>query len=200
MRTVDYKKSHKELYSATGKVKLVEDAKGTFLAVDGQGAPGGERYQEAINLLFGVAYTAKFALKGQGVVDFKVPPLENLWPPGDYHKRAPSQWRWTLMLRVPEELDAMTLRETRQALRARKGLDASAVKRRSISLGRCLQVMHVGPYDRIGETYQALAAHAATSRLVPRGGSCEAYLSDPRRVAPSKLRTIVRLQVKRAGR
>ena len=79
MDKIDFKKTMKNLYRATNKVERVKPGEGTFLVVDGQGAPGGEAFQKAIQDLYPVAYTVKFSLKKAGTIDFVVPPLEALW-------------------------------------------------------------------------------------------------------------------------
>ena len=200
MKTIDFKKTHKDLYTATRKVKEVAVTKGTYLAVDGVGDPAGEAFHAAIQSLYTLAYTAKFTLKKQGVIDFGVPSLEALWPEADYQKLARAMWRWQLLLRIPDQVTAALLKPVRKSVLERKGLDARSVKRIAMAEGRCLQVLHVGRYDQVGAVYQALAAEAAARGLAPRRHGHEIYLSDPRRVAPERLKTIVRLPVARAAR
>lgn len=194
METTDVKKSHKHLYQATQQVKEVTAAHGTFLAVDGMGKPGGEAYQEAINRLFSLAYTAKFALKKAGKLDFKVAPLECLW----YDNRATTpvpEWRWRLLIRIPDQVCSEDLEKAKAQVAGKKGLDTSAVQRTKWEEGRTLQVMHIGPYDTVGDTYRVLKQHAEDNGLSIKGMGHEVYISDPRRTAPEKLKTIVRMQV-----
>jgi hypothetical protein len=195
MDKIDFAKTHKELYSATAKVKEVVAERATFLAVEGQGAPGGEAFQAAIGALYGAAYTIKFALKKEGALDFAVSKLECSWEVEDPKTTPMSEWRWRLMIRVPDEVTAAQLRVAQREL-AEKGKDASAVKRLALKGGRALQTMHVGPYDKVGESYARLDARAAELGLEPTGPAHEIYVSDPRRVAPEKLKTIVRLGVR----
>jgi hypothetical protein len=198
METTDFSKTLKDLYTATRKVKEVVADSGTFLAVEAQGAPGGDAFQNAIMCLYSTVYTMKFGMKEQGTLDFKVGKLECLYlsVPG---KTPMSQWCWRMLLRVPDEITAKDLTQVRKAIAERKQLDTSAVKRLRWKEGRAVQVLHVGPYDQVGQTYRQLHAYAAEHGLAVTGPAHEIYLSDPRRVAPEKLKTIVRLPVKRAG-
>jgi hypothetical protein len=200
MKTIDLKKTFKDLYRATRKTKEVDVAKATYLAADGVGEPGGEAFQHAIDGLFALGYTAKFTLKAQKIIDFSVPTIEALWPEADYASKPRSEWRWRLLLRIPDELTAALLRPVRTAILARKGLDTRFVKRVSLAEGRCLQVLHVGPYEDVGKVYERLGAEAAARGLAPRRHGHEIYLSDPRRVPPERLKTIVRLPVGRASK
>ena len=104
MDKIDFKKTMKELYRATKKVARVKPGEGSFLAVDGQGTPGGEAFEKAIQNLYPVAYTMKFALKKAGTIDFVVPPLEALWHDNPVEVPDMSQWRWRTMIRVPESV------------------------------------------------------------------------------------------------
>jgi len=193
MDRIDFARSHKPLYSATRKIKEVLAGSGTFLAVEGRGEPGGTAFQQAIEALFSIAYTSKFMLKAAGTLDFAVGKLECLWeePAG----RPPRDWGWRMLLRVPAELTTARVRAASAAILEKKALDTSSVQRISFNEGRCLQVLHVGPYDRLGGAYDLLAEEARSRELSPRGMGHEIYLSDPRRTAPERLKTIVRLPV-----
>lgn len=196
MEKIDLKSEHKELYRAAARIKEVRADKGVFLAVDGKGEPGGELYQQAINMLYSLAYTTKFQLRNDGVLDFGVCNLECLWF-DDPATKPISEWRWRLLVRIPEQVKARDLASARKVIKERKDLDVSAVQRIELTEGRAIQVLHVGPYDRISETYQKLVEHARSNGLALKGTGHEVYLNDPRRTAPEKLKTIVRMPVKR---
>jgi hypothetical protein len=196
MKSIDLAKDLKNLYTATRKVKEVAAGAGTFLAVEAAGEPGGEAFQNAVMALYSTAYTMKFALKEQGTLDFKVNKLECVYLAGPFCKPK-SPWRWQLMVRIPDEVTAKDVTATKKVLREKKGLDNSVVKRLRWKEGRALQVLHVGPYDEVGATYEQLGVYAAEHGLKVVGPGHEIYLSDPRRVAPEKLKTIVRLGVKK---
>jgi hypothetical protein len=200
MKKIDYTKTLKNLYTASSRIKEVNAGKGRFLCVDSKGEPGGKAFQDAIQGLYSVAYTAKFMLKAAKVVDFGVSRLEAFWPECDYAHTPQSEWHWRVAIRVPEQVTAAAIAQARKAIKVRKGVDTSLVKPATIDEGRALQVMHVGSYDKVGAAYGQLLAHAVENGLAIGGAGHEIYLSDPRRVAASKLKTIVRLPVKRASR
>jgi len=193
---VDYKKSHPELYRAGRQVSELRPPSSTFLAVDGVGEPGGPTFQDAIRQLFTLAYSLKFAMKKAGASDFTLPALECVWPDNVCGKPR-AEWKWRLMLRVPTCVKSRPLERVRKTLLEEKGIVANDVKRVTWAEGRALQVLHVGPYDRVGAAYQALEAEAAARKLRCVGPAHEVYLSDPRRVQASRLKTIVRMAVKR---
>ena len=199
MEPIDFAKTFKDLYTATGRIQEVNAAAGTFFAVDGQGPPGGEAFQKAIECLYGTTYTAKFMLKHEGVVDFKVGRLECIYL-SDCCQTAKDQWQWRLMLRVPETITAKHLAQARKILQEKKGLGAAAVRRIRWKEGLAVQVLHVGPYDQIGTTYGQLDSYAGRNGLVAQCPAHEIYISDPRRVAAEKLKTIARLPVKKASK
>ncbi len=195
-KKIDLKKARPELYRATRLVAEIEAGRGTFLTFDGVGEPGGARYQEAIGKLYSLAYTTKFMLKGAGALDFGITNLECLWfsdPTGTPR----SEWEWRLQLRIPEEVTSEHLREARKVLKERKGADVTGVRRRQWTEGRAVQVLHVGPYDTVGESYRALGEYAETHGLRCKVPGHEVYVSDPRRVPPDRLKTIVRMPVAR---
>jgi hypothetical protein len=198
MDAIDFSKTLKGLYSARRKVEEISADTGTFLAVEAQGRPGGEEFQRAVEALYGVAYTLKFACKAEGSLDFKVNKLECLYL-SDPCKTAMDDWQWRLLVRIPDEVTAAQVAATKKALREKKGLDAAVVKRIRWKEGRSLQAMHVGPYDAVGETYKQLGRYAQEHGLEVHGPGHEIYISDPRRTAPEKLKTIVRLGVKKTS-
>jgi len=197
-KKVDYKASHSSLYRAGRKIEEVRAGKAAFLAVDGKGSPGGETYQEAMKQLFTLAYSAKFGLKAEGVIDFTVPPVECLWF-DDPAKKSMEEWRWRILLRIPDAVTGKHLASIRRMIKSKKGIDTSAVKRIARTEGRALQVLHVGPYDTVGSAYSGIMEEAESRRLSCVGPGHEIYLNDPRRAAPSRLKTIVRMPVKKAA-
>jgi hypothetical protein len=200
LEKIDFSKTHKELYTASSsRIMEVEAGKAAFLSVEGQGEPGGAVFQYAIEQIYSVAYTAKFMLKKAGLIDFGVSRLECLWHGSDFEHTPRSEWRWQLLIRLPDAVNEKHLAQARDEVRKKKGIDTSEVKRWTWAEGRCLQTMHVGPYEAIGKAYSALDEFARTQGMVPQGAGHEIYISDPRRVAPAKLKTIVRLPVKRGS-
>jgi hypothetical protein len=195
---VDFRKLYPDLYRESRTIEEVRAGRGVFLATDGVGEPGGRAYRDAIGALYALAYTAKFTLKNADLGDFAVPALECLYF-DDPATTPREQWRWRLQLRIPEHVTARALGDVRKALADKKGLDTRSVKRMTWTEGRALQVLHVGPYDQVGDVYQRLMAEAAARGLSCAGPGHEIYLNDPHRVAPGKIKTIVRMAV-RPGR
>lgn len=165
-----------------------------YLAISGQGAPGGERFKAAVGALYNVAFTIKMARKFGGQQDYAVSKLEGLWfldpatPP-----TARDTWRWKLMIRTPP---FVTRRERDDAvvtlLAKGKPPDVGDVTLERIVEGRCVQMLHVGPYDREAETIALMRAHAEAQGFALGEPHHEIYLSDPRRVPAARLRTILR--------
>jgi len=160
MKTIDFGKELKELYTAKKKVEEVDAGRGVYLSVAGQGEPGGEAYVHAIESLYAVAYTMKFELKAEGVTDFKVPKLECLWDIESPETTPQDQWQWRLLIRIPEAATGAHVRHAKKTVAQRKGIDVSTVSRRSWKEGKALQVMHVGPYEELGHAYEMVSGEA----------------------------------------
>jgi hypothetical protein len=195
MEKIDFKKTLKSLYTAKTSINEVDAGTGIYLAVKGQGAPGGEAYADAIGKIYGVAYTLKFSLKTAGVMDFTVCSLETLYY--DNPAEVPiEEWRWVILIRIPEQVTKAQIMDAATALKVRKNLDASDVERMELKEERSLQVMHIGPYNEVGRIYDNLTNHMRENELVIASPPHEIYISDPRRTIPEKLKTIVRIPVK----
>ncbi|MFC2095702.1 GyrI-like domain-containing protein [Candidatus Bipolaricaulota bacterium] len=136
----------------------------------------------------------KFALKGAGILDFKVPNLECLWlsDPTDVPL---DEWAWRLLVRVPDAITEGYIQEARNLLLKKKGIEASDLKLIRWEEGQAVQILHVGPYDEVGRSYQAIGEYAEANGLQPGSIGHEVYISDPRRTSPEKLKTIVRVPV-----
>lgn len=124
MEKLDFSKTHKDAYSAGRKIKRVDIGNGTYLAVPGQGAPGGEAFQNAVGQLYGVAYTLKFAHKTLGDFDFKVSKLECLWDIDSPEEAPVDEWRWRLLIRIPDDIGETEVEKTKTGLKQEKGQDA----------------------------------------------------------------------------
>ncbi len=195
LEKIDFAKSHKELYTASAKIKEVKADTATFLTYHGKGEPGGRIFQEGIQQLYSLAYTTKFMLKNQQKLDFAVSKLECLWHMQNPDKIPREQWTWQLLLRIPDAVTAADLKRASKEIREKRQIDTAGVTRLRWKEGRCLQMLHVGPYDELGCSYGLLDRHARQMGLMPACPAHEIYISDPRRVAPARLKTIVRLPV-----
>jgi hypothetical protein len=196
---------HRKLFSPkAGRPELVRMPPLTYLMVDGRGDPNTSAdFAAAIGALYSLAYTAKFMLKKQKGLDFRVLPLS-----GRFHAEDPrvllegrkQEWEWTLMMALPSAVTAADLKAARAAAQARKDPSPALplVRREVLREGLCAQVLHVGPYAAEKPTIEALHAFIAGQGLAFAGSHHEIYLSDPNRTAPAKLKTIVRQPVKKA--
>ena len=205
----DYKKEYKEFYLPPRKPQLVEVPEMRFVAVRGSGNPndeGGE-YQSAMQLLYGLAFTIKMSKLGdhriEGYFDYVVPPLEGLWWQAGAssldlaHKES---FQWISMIRLPEfvtkqEFDWAVAEATRK-----KGLDFSRAEYFTYAEGKCVQCMHLGPYDAEGPTIAAMEAFAAESGFAMDCSDArrhhEIYLSDARKCAPERMKTVIHLPIR----
>jgi len=191
---VDLYELHKSEYVTPKQPVLIQVGAAKYLAADGVGAPGGEAFHEAVGALYSIAYTMKMAKKFAGQ-DYKVCHLEGLWW-GFEDGQPQDQWSWKLLIRVPDFILARDLKETAAALK-KKGKDlAVEVRLETLKEGRSVQVLHTGPYSEEGATMARMKALAESKGLSFAGAHHEIYLSDPRRVRPEKLRTILRMPVK----
>ena len=203
---IDLTREFKEFYTARRAPTLVDVPAFPLLKIDGHGDPNvSAQYVQAIESLYSVSYTLKFALKrGPQQLDYRVMPLEGLWWVPDMtqfsiaHK---SDWDWTMMIRQPDEVDEDLLGEAVQTASARKDLPALPLLRlERFTEGPAAQVMHIGPYAAEGPTIQRLHTFIAEQGYERAGKHHEIYLGDPRRAAPEKLKTIVRQPVGRPAR
>ena len=197
---LDLYKLHKAEYAATRKPALVEVKPASYLAISGQGAPGGDLFTANIGALYGVAFTIKMTRKFAGQQDYAVCKLEGQWwseLAADFAKLPKDQWLWKLLIRTTDFIKKDDLRQAVAVLLKRgKGEDVKRVWLESLAEGLCVQMLHVGPYDRECETIAVMKAFAEKQQLVFSGKHHEIYLSDPRRVPPERLKTIVRQPVR----
>jgi len=197
---IDLYKLHKTEYAATRKPSVVEVKPATYLAISGQGAPGGDRFTASIVALYGVAFTIKMTRKFAGKQDYAVCKLEGQWwgePGKDLAKLPPDQWLWNLLIRTPGFIDEEDLRSAVAVLLKRgKGEDVKRVWLETLVEGSCVQMLHIGPYDKECETIMVMRAFAEKQQLQFSDKHHEVYLSDPRRVPPERLKTILRQPVR----
>jgi hypothetical protein len=199
---LDLYKPHAADYVTPEKPALVILKPAKYLAVTGQGAPGGAAFTTSIGALYGAAYTIKMARKAAGD-DYVVCKLEAQWwtdaGPCGFAQAPRETWCWRLLIRTPDFVTKTDLRQAAQTLAARgKGEEVSRVVLETLKEGPCVQMLHVGPYEKEHETLQRMMDFAKAQDLTPHGLHHEIYLSDPRRVPPERLRTILRQPVKRA--
>ncbi len=208
----DYKKEYKEFYLPKNRPEIIEIPAMNFIAVRGKGNPndeGGE-YKAAIGLLYGIAFTVKMSKKGsrqiEGYFDYVVPPLEGFWwqqgiEGVDYGRK--EDFCWLSVIRMPDFVTKEDFAWTIEEASRKKQQDFSKVEFLTIKEGLCVQCMHIGAFD------DEPATVAVMDRYVQENGyendfsadrlHHEIYLSDARRVAPEKWRTVIRHPVKKMG-
>lgn len=198
MKKVDFKKELKHLYSPSAKEVVQVDVPAmNFLMVDGAGDPNtSQAYAEAVEALFAVSYTLKFmAKKGSLAIDYGVMPLEGLWWTEDLAKfsiQEKSNWQWTAMIMQPAFVtNAMIDAAIAEVAKKKNPAAISKVRFESLTEGLCAQILHIGPFSEEGPTVEKIHQFIA-ARGKRIGKHHEIYLSDIRKAAPGKWKTIIR--------
>lgn len=196
---LDLAKLRPEHFKAKATPEVVKLSPAQYLAVEGRGAPEGDAFGDAVGALYSVAYTLKFAMKPTGR-DFRVSALEGLWWTGssgvEFTSTARGKWRWKLLIMLPDFVKKADLGGAKKELARKKGRGPfEQVELEKLREGRCVQMLHVGPYSEEPASIRAMHELMAEQGLAPRGRHHEIYMSDPRRTAPAKLRTILRQPV-----
>jgi hypothetical protein len=206
--TIDYKKTQKELYLPKTAPSVIDVPRMTFITVDGKGDPNtSAEYTAAVELLYGLSYTIKMGSKS--ILEYVVPPLEGLWSVDDDFRGGgaeindKSKFIWTMMIRQPDFVTEDILEVAKISLAKKKpNLDISKAKLETITEGLCVQVMHIGSYDDEPATVAALDGFAIENGYVLDINEIrrhhEIYISDPRKVAPEKLKTVIRHPIRKA--
>ena len=198
MEKIDYKNELKHLYRpTTKKVEIVEVPKMNFLMIDGDGGPNHPTFQNAIEVLFPLSYTLKFMIKKSDIgIDYGVLPLEGLWWADDmssFIKDKKDDWKWTLMIMQPELVKKeMVVKAIEEVRKKKNPVALPLVRFESFSEREVAQIMHIGPFSEEGPTVEKVHTFIGNSGRQRSGKHHEIYLSDIRRAAPEKLKTIIR--------
>jgi len=204
MGKIDLKKELRALYQPSAQTfQRVTVPSMQFLMVDGHGDPNSAReYKEALETLFPVAYKLKFLSKKELEKDFVVMPLEGLWWSEDmesFVSRAKDSWDWTMMILQPEWITQAMFDAALEQLEGKALPSAKRIRMERYDEGEAVQIMHIGPYDDEGPVLKELhEIYIPQNGVKMVGKHHEIYLSDPRRVAPEKLRTVLRQPVRAA--
>jgi hypothetical protein len=206
----DFKKEYKEFYMPKGNPEIVTVPKMNYIAVRGKGNPNEEdgEYKKSIELLYGIAYTIKMSKKGdhkiEGYFDYVVPPLEGFWWQEnldriDYgHKE---NFQWISVIRLPDFVTKADFDWAIEEATRKKKMDFSKVEFLEIEEGLCVQCMHSGSYDDEPATVAAMdkfiGDNGYENDISDMRRHHEIYLSDARKVAPDKLKTVVRHPIKK---
>lgn len=206
----DYKKEYKEFYMPKNKPGIVEVPPMNYIAVRGKGNPNaeGSEYKQSIGLLYGIAFTIKMSKKGshqiEGYFDYVVPPLEGLWWQEaikgiDYSRK--EDFRFISMIRLPDFVTKEDFDWAVEEAGRKKKEDFSKVEFFTYDEGLCVQCMHIGAYDDEPATVELMHDFMASQGYEPditdKRLHHEIYLSDARRVAPERLKTVIRHPVKK---
>ncbi len=201
----DFKKQISTYTAPRGRFELVTVPVLQFLMIDGHGDPNAsDAYRDAVTTIYPVAYALKFLSKGDLGRDYTVMPLEALWWSEDMASftsaRDASQWDWTVMIMVPEWTTPDQFGTARRTVARKGGAPAlDALRLETLDEGLAVQTLHVGAYHTEGPVLAALHGEFLPSHALRETGKHhEVYLSDARRTAPEKLRTILRQPVVRA--
>jgi hypothetical protein len=205
MKKIDYKKEFKHLYNPPWKeVAFISVPAMKFLMIDGKGDPNTSKdYQDAIEALFSVSYTLKFMVKkGKLQVDYGVLPLEGLWWMDDTsqfsidHK---DKWKWTSMIMQPDYITQEMVKAAIDQVNKKKKLAALSLMRfENYNEGEAAQIMHIGPFSDEGANIEKVHSVINEKGYQLAGKHHEIYLSDFRRTAPEKLKTIIRQPIKQS--
>ena len=208
----DFKKEYKEFYLPPERPEIVTVPRASYIAVRGSGdpnAPDGE-YQRAIGVLYAVAYTLKMSYKTdhriEGFFEYVVPPLEGFWwqeemSGMDYKNKAALQW--ISVIRLPDFVTKADFDWAVETASRKKKLDCSKAEFLTVEEGLCVQIMHVGPFDDEPRSVALMDAYLRENGyendLSAERLHHEIYLSDARKVAPEKWRTVIRHPIRREG-
>ena len=206
----DYKKEYKEFYMPKNKPGIITVPSMNYIAVRGQGDPNSEdgEYKQAIGMLYGIAYTIKMSKKGDhqidGYFDFVVPPLEGFWWQDgvtgvDYgHKE---NFKWISVIRLPDFVTKEDVDWAVEEATQKKKQDFSKVEFLTYDEGLCVQCMHIGSYDDEPATValmdEFMEQQSCTLDISDQRFHHEIYLSDARKVAPEKLKTVIRHPIRK---
>ena len=210
----DYKKEFKEFYLPPTKPQIVHIPKMQFVAVRGKGNPNEEEgeYKAALAVQYAISYAIKMSKKGNhkiaGYFDFVVPPLEGFWwqekdgvvvPGFDYSDK--SSFNWISLIRLPDFVTQKNFDWAKETVAAKKGLDCSRAELFTLEEGDCVQIMHIGSYNDEPATIKLMDDFALNNGWQLDFSATrlhhEIYLSDPRKTAPEKLKTVIRHPVRK---
>lgn len=206
----DYKKEYKEFYLPKKKPEIVTVPKMNYIAVKGCGDPNKEdgEYKNSISILYALAFTIKMSkltdYRIEGYFDYVVPPLEGFWwqqgvTQIDYSRK--DAFQWISVIRLPDFVSEKDFNWAKQQVKAKKGIDCSNAQFLTIEEGLCVQIMHIGSYDDEPDTITLMDKFIKENGYINDFSNTrmhhEIYLSDARRVAPEKQKTVIRHPIRK---
>lgn len=220
MEKVDFKKTYKNLYEAKDKPVIVEVPALKFISIEGVGSPQGEEYQKAVQALYSLSYAIKMsyksAVKIDGYFEYIVPPLEGLWSISDTYEEIVvksdnteesgdtinlNNAKWRSMIMQPEFVNEKVFEWALTEVHKKKPeVEIKNAQLITYKEGLCVQILHVGPYKEEGKSINKLHTFIQDNGLLLDMNEDrthhEIYLSDPKKVSPEKIKTILRLPIK----
>jgi len=204
MEKVDFKKELDYLYKPSSKdFTIVAVPPLKYLMIDGEGDPNtSPEYAAAVEALYSVSYALKFMSKNDLGQDYVVPPLEGLWwadDMADFAKRRKESWKWTALIMVPNWITKALVKKALKSVEEKKeNAKLADIRHETLKEGKSVQILHIGPYDKEGPMLHRMHYEfMPANNLTFNGKHHEIYMSDPRKVTPEKLRTVVRQPVKK---
>jgi len=207
---IDYKKEYKDLYLPKTKPMIVEIPEMNFVSVEGKGDPNDKNgeYPKAMQILYSVQFTIKMSKMGNnklnGYFDYVVPPLEGLWWFNNNEKFPPknkSEYNWISLIRLPEFVDKNIFKWACDEVLKKKNIETKNAKYLKLKEGLCVQCMHIGSYDDEPKTLKLIDEFIEENNLIndinDKRRHHEIYLSDPRKTEVGKLKTVLRIPVKK---
>ena len=206
----DYKKEYKEFYLPKKKPEIVTIPKMNYTAVKSCGDPNKEdgEYKNSISILYALAFTIKMSkltdYRIEGYFDYVVPPLEGFWwqqgvTQIDYSRK--DAFQWISVIRLPDFVSEKDFNWAKQQVKTKKGIDCSNAQFLTIEEGLCVQIMHIGSYDDEPDTITLMDQFIKENGYINDFSNTrmhhEIYLSDARRVAPEKLKTVIRHPIRK---
>ena len=206
----DFKKEYKEFYLPKKKPEIVTVPKMNYIAIKGCGDPNKEdgEYKNSISILYALAFTIKMSkltdYRIEGYFDYVVPPLEGFWwQQGvmqiDYSRK--DAFQWISVIRLPDFVSEKDFNWAKQQVKTKKGIDCSNAQFLTIEEGLCVQIMHIGSYDDEPDTITLMDQFIKENGYINDFSNTrmhhEIYLSDARRVAPEKLKTVIRHPIRK---
>lgn len=207
----DYKKEYKEFYMPKSVPAIVDIPPINYIAISGAGNPNEPNgaYQHALGILYPVAYTLKMSYKTdyrmEGFFEYVVPPLESLWwlEKKDCSFNDKSRFQWIAMIRIPDFVKEEDVNWAKREVCRKKGVDCSSLYFMNLEEGLCAQIVHIGPYDNEPESLaivdKFIVANGYVKDITSTRYHHEIYLSDPRKCEHEKLKTVLRVPIKKSN-
>jgi hypothetical protein len=194
MKKVDTKLAYPEIYHPDkGVIKIIDIPKLRFLSIVGYGKPTEKNFLDATQTIYNIAYALKYLIRKEMNIDYKVMPLEVIWDLNNPDK----EFGWTMMIMQPPYINQKLFQKSFDIVKASgKTLPLeSEIRFTEYTAGSVIQALHIGPYDKMGETITRMKDYAEESELTIDENNHDIYLNDMRKTEPNRLKTVVLLKI-----